>query len=48
MDFAKVIHIFQDIIEKIPKSTFFVTDNWQIRFSASLASCVSIENTHAP
>ena len=24
------------------------TDNWKIRFNASLASCVSIENTHAP
>ena len=24
------------------------TDNWKIRFNASLASCVNIENTHAP
>ena len=24
------------------------TDNWKIRFNASLASCASIENTHAP
>ena len=24
------------------------TDNWKIRFNASLASCVSIESTHAP
>ena len=24
------------------------TDNWKIRFNALLASCVSIENTHAP
>ena len=24
------------------------TDNWKIRFNASLASCVSIENKHAP
>ena len=24
------------------------TDNWKIRFNASIASCVSIKNTHAP
>ena len=24
------------------------TDNWKIRFNTSLASCVSIENAHAP
>ena len=30
MDFATVNRIFQDILKKIPRSTFFVTDNWKI------------------
>ena len=35
-------------LKKILISTFLVKDNWKIRFNASLASCVIIENTRAP